>query len=265
MSAYCPLTDHYPRLLQMSNHTINSWKKYCLYHKNAIEDLRRRAISNAEKKAISKGATDATVTEDVETTLPVPQQVDPQQHAPHQLPPPLIVPPQSIPQPTIPQPTTPQPAVPQPTIPQQAALQPTISQRATPQLVASQQQTPQPTPQPVVPQQATSTTAHESQQSPPREKVSKSGPVSVKTEPLDEDQLDFAFVTEVLSGWKPNEESDAALWKRMETMVCSLVFSLGLRAPNPRFQRPSATASSWEAFCEKHWSRFEHFFEVKPT
>jgi len=69
----------------------------------------------------------------------------------------------------------------------------------------------------------------------------------VKMEPLDEDQLDFAFVTEVLSGWKPYEESDVELWKRMETM------------------RPSATASSWEAFCEKHWSRFEHFFEVKST
>lgn len=46
----------------------------------------------------------------------------------------------------------------------------------------------------------------------------------MKMEPLDEDQLDFAFATEVLSGWKPNEESDVALWKRMETMVRSPTF-----------------------------------------
>ena len=270
MSTYYPLTDHCPRFLQMSNHTINSWKKYCLYHKNAIEDLRKRAISNAEKKAISKGApTDATVTEVIGATQPVPQQVDLQQPAPQQTPSPLIVPPKPIPQPTIPQPTTPQPAVPQPTIPQQAALQPAISQRVTPQPVAPQQQTSQsttprqPTPQPVVPQQAT--TAHESQQPPPHKKVPKLEPVSVKMEPLDEDELDVAFATEVLSGWNPNEESDAALWKRMETTVCSLTFSLGPRAANARSQRPCATAPSWEVYCEKHWSRFELFFETKST
>jgi len=64
---------------------------------------------------------------------------------------------------------------------------------------------------------------------------------------LEDDQLDFAFATEMLSGWNANEESGAALWKRMETM------------------RTSTTAPSWEAFCEKHWSRFEHFFANKPT
>jgi len=64
---------------------------------------------------------------------------------------------------------------------------------------------------------------------------------------LEDDQLDFAFATEVLSGWNANEESDAALWKRMESI------------------RPSTTALSWEAFCEKHWSRFEHFFASKSA
>lgn len=46
----------------------------------------------------------------------------------------------------------------------------------------------------------------------------------VKTEPLDDDQLDFAFAVEMLSGWNANEENDAALWKRMESMVCAPVF-----------------------------------------
>ena len=297
MSAYYPLTDHCPHFLQMSNHTINLWKKYCLYHKNAIEDLCKRAISNAEKKAISKGAANATVTEAIGATQPIPQQVDPRQPAPQQPLPPLIVLPQSImgtprstspllcgdtktvkakhvadwsqvyPQPTIPQPTTSQPAIPQPTIPQQAALQPVISQQVTLQQVAPQQQisqstTPQqPTPQPVIPQQAT--TAHESQQPPPHKKVPKLEPVLVKTEPLEEDELDFAFATEVLSGWNPNEESDAALWKRMETTVCSLIFPWRPRAANVRSQWPSATELSWEAYCVKHWSRFELFFVAK--
>jgi hypothetical protein len=53
--------------------------------------------------------------------------------------------------------------------------------------------------------------------------------VLLKTEPLDEDQLDFAFATDVLSSWKPNEENDAALWKRMETMVHLLaLFASGI-------------------------------------
>lgn len=50
----------------------------------------------------------------------------------------------------------------------------------------------------------------------------------VKMEPMEEDQLDFAFAAEVLSKWNANEESDAALWKRMESMVRALVVSLGL-------------------------------------
>jgi len=36
---------------------------------------------------------------------------------------------------------------------------------------------------------------------------------------MDEDQLDFAFAVEMLSRWNANEESDAALWKRMENVV----------------------------------------------
>ena len=52
----------------------------------------------------------------------------------------------------------------------------------------------------------------------------------VKTEPLDEDQLDFAFAVEMLSGWNANEESDGALWKRMESMVRALLFSSGFIA-----------------------------------
>ena len=40
--------------IQMSNHTVNSWKKYCTHRTDAIEDLRRRAISNAKKKATPK-------------------------------------------------------------------------------------------------------------------------------------------------------------------------------------------------------------------
>jgi hypothetical protein len=90
--------------------------------------------------------------------------------------------------------------------------------------------------------------------------------VLLKTEPLDEDQLDFAFATDVLSGWKPNEESDAALWKRMEIMVHLLaLFTSVFAGTNAHSQRPSATASSWEAFCEKHWSRFEHFFSSQTA
>jgi hypothetical protein len=51
--------------------------------------------------------------------------------------------------------------------------------------------------------------------------------VVVKTEPLDEDQLDFAFAVDMLNGWNADEESGAALWRRMESMVGALVFSSG--------------------------------------
>ncbi|KAF9651858.1 hypothetical protein BDM02DRAFT_448771 [Thelephora ganbajun] len=73
---------------KMSNHTINSWKKYCLYHKDAIEDLRKKAISNCEKRAApkDKDVTDTTGTEAGEVTLPTPREATPQQAAPQQSP-----------------------------------------------------------------------------------------------------------------------------------------------------------------------------------
>jgi hypothetical protein len=215
----------------MSSHTINSWKKYCLYRGDAVEDLRKRAISNTEKKAISKDndATNMTGIETIEGTLPTPREPTPQQANPDQ-----NISQQTDSQHTVPLLDTLQQSTPQSTIPQQPALQFTIPQQVTPPPTTPRQVTPQPTipqqattqlaiPQQVTPQQATP--ADESQPPPPYEKVARPEPVVVKTEPLDEDHLDFAFATEVLSGWKPNEESDAALWKRMETMACSLVFS----------------------------------------
>ena len=130
-------------LIQMSNHTIGSWKKYCLHHEDTVEDLRKRAISNAEKR-----------TEDIDMTGTGASEVA------------LF----------IPQPPSPSESQPPP---------------------------------------------------PPHADAVEPVPVPVKTEPLDDDQLDFAFATDVLSGWNANEESDAELWKRMEIMVCSLVLSWG--------------------------------------
>jgi len=77
-----------------------------------------------------------------------------------------------------------------------------------------------PTPQPPNPRQ--------SKPPPTYEKVAGPEPASVKAEPLDEDQLDFVFAADVLASWNADEESDAALWKRMENMVRSLVFSSGM-------------------------------------
>lgn len=189
----------------MSNHTINSWKKYCLYHQIVIEDLRKRAISNAERKGFSMDLTGVTGIEATEATPPIPQQVDPQQLTPQQ---------------AIHREANLQPTAPQPDILQQIILQPTTPRQATPQPVSLQQ----------------AVALHDNQApSPPHEKVASPEPVLVKTEPLGEDQLDFAFATEVLSGWKPDEESDAALWKRMETMVRLLVSPLGLQVVNVRF------------------------------
>ena len=37
---------------------------------------------------------------------------------------------------------------------------------------------------------------------------------------MDEEGLDFTFVAGILRDWNPKEESDAALWKRMENTVC---------------------------------------------
>lgn len=247
---------------KLSNHTINMWKKFCVHYGGMIEDLRNRAISNAEKKATYKdqSTTVAIGTETTGADLHVTQeatsqQVNFQQTGPQQ---PILA--QAAPQPnhsptsepTIPKQNIPQPVIlqqgnHQPTIPQEAGPQPVIPQRVT-QTTTPQQVNLQPptlrqmTPQQTMPQQATferTTTLHERQ---PPENISGTRSIVVKTEPMDEDDLDFAFATEVLSAWKPNEENDAALWKRMDNM------------------RPSATAPSWEAFCTKHWSRFDHFF-----
>jgi len=197
----------------MSSHTVNSWKKYCLHRKDAIEDLRKRAISNAEKKAAPEDmdATEATGIEAIEPPFSAPQQAIPQQTTPQQ-----TTPQQATPQQATPQQTTPQQAIPRQTTPQQATPRRATPQRTTPQLATPQQVT----------------NPHESQPPPPPyEKVAEPEPVlvRVKSEPLDEDQLDFAFATNVLSGWNANEESDAALWKRMESMVCSMVSSSGYR------------------------------------
>lgn len=248
----------------MSNHTVNSWKKYCTHRTDAIEDLRRRAISNAEKKATPKDKDMADVTREM---LPIPreptphkdsQQDSPQEANPQQADPQPTAPPQTVPhpttphpadsqktipqrvtplptisQPTAPQPITPQPptlqqAIPQPILPERATPQPTFPQQAVPQLITPQQEIIQSTSvQQVTPPQAAD--LHSSQPPPPHENGAKPELVSVKTEPQDEDQLDFMFATEVLSNWKPEEETDAALWKRMETMVRSQAVSMVLR------------------------------------
>jgi hypothetical protein len=178
--------------------------------------------------------TDASGTEAAGATLFIPPGDIPQQANPEQTNPQQPGPEQDIPQATIPQqptsqPTNSQQATPQPAILQQSIPQPTVPQRVTPQSAIPQQVTPQPTipqqetTQSVVPQQAISPYGSRPPP-PPYEKVAASEPAPVKMEPLDEDQFDFAFATEVLSGWMPNEESDVALWKRMETMVRSLTF-----------------------------------------
>jgi len=159
------------RFIQMSNHTINSWKKFCLYHMDMVEDLRRRAIGNAERR---------TAPEDMDTTGIGAGEVT------------------------------------------GTVVGEVIGTVAGDTTEAGAAGATLPTPQQINP--------HESRPPPPPyEKVAGSGPVLVKTEPLDEDQLDFAFAADVLASWNANEESDAALWKRMESMVHSLVLSPVLR------------------------------------
>ena len=199
----------------MSNHTINSWKKFCLYHKEVVEDLRKRAIGNAERR---------TVTEDMDTTGTGASEV---------------------------------------TGAGASEETGTVAGEAIGTVAGDTTKTGAagdalPTPQ--------QTNPHENQPPPPPyQKVAGPGPVLVKTEPSDEDQLDFAFAADVLASWNANEESDAALWKRMESMVHSLVFSSGLRDANTRPQRPCSSAPSWDVFCERHRSRFEHFFATRST
>lgn len=180
----------------MSNHTINSWKRYCLHHKVAIEDLRKRAISNAEKKAASK---DKDATEASEVAPSTSNQATPQE----------VTPQQAIYQQQVLQQPVPQQPVPQQIVPQQPVLHQSSPQQHTLQQPTNPRES-QPPPPPYV-------------------KVAQPEPILVKMEPLEDDQLDFAFATEVLSGWNANEESDAELWKRMESTVRSLAFHSGFR------------------------------------
>ena len=174
---------------------------------------------------------------------------------------------QSVPERTFPYPTLQPPisrrAAPKPTVLQQSVFPPTVLQPTTPPPVVPHQETPLPqqaTAQPVILQHRT--TPHENQLPlPPCEKAPELGHL-VKTELLDDNHLDFAFAIEVLLSWNPNEENGAALWKRMETMVRSLAVFLGLLVINVQFQRSCATASSWEEFCEEHWSWFERFLDI---
>ena len=191
---------------------------------NVIEDL-RRSISNTEKRAIpmNEDMPDIIETEATEVTLHdtlaevPPKQIEPQQLDSRQANPEQVNPPTAF-QPIPQQPTPRQPISRQP-IPQH-----TVSQKTAPQ-----QTVPQKT---VLPQAATQSaiaTHHRGQPPPsPNDKVAQSGPVVVKTESLDEDQLDFAFAAEILTNWNPNEEGDAALWERMKTTVRSPVVS-GIR------------------------------------
>ena len=167
---------------------------------DVIDDLRRRAISNTEKRTAPEDM-DVTETGTGEVTLPTPQQVNPQESQPPQ--------PQLQPQ------LRPQPQS-EPQSESKPQLQPQMQLQIQPQVQPQPQLQPRPQ-QPQLPPP------------PPYERVANPGPVSIKTEPLDDDQLDFAFATNVLSGWNANEESDVALWKRMESMVRSLVFPSGYR------------------------------------
>ena len=181
----------------MKNHTRGAWERYCLYHKDAIEDLRKRVVSNAEKKATSKEM-DATAEAEVEgtasfTTRQVTQQTIPQQ---------IFI-----------QQAAPQQATSQQAVPQQAVFQQPALQRDNPR-----QETPM---QPVSQQAASHQTANSKkiQPPPPCGMVTEPDPVVVKTVFLDEDQLDFAFAVEMLSKWNSKEESDASFWNRMDNMV----------------------------------------------
>ena len=209
----------------MPSHTINSWKKYCLYRKAVIDDLRKRAISNAEKKAASKDedATDMAGTGASETTFLAAQQDTPQQATPQHPVSRQVTPQQHAPQQAISRHATPQQPVSQQPVSQRLDSQQPVSRQVTSQQPTSRHTTPQ---QPVS-QQAHQqpTNPHESQPlPPPYEKIANPKPaVMIKAEPMDEDQLDFAFAVEMLSGWNANEESDAALWKRMESVVRVLV------------------------------------------
>jgi archaellum component FlaD/FlaE len=152
----------------MSNHTINSWKKYCLHYKEAIEDLRDRANSNAEKRATPEDTVATNKTEDTATTNETEDTATTNE------------------------------------------TEDTVTTDETEDTVMTGETRTE------VPGTALSIT--------PETAVAKSELASpemvpVKMEPLDEVQLDLAFAADVLSSWNPNEESDEALWNRMEATV----------------------------------------------
>ena len=192
-----------------------------------MEELRRRAIGDAEKKYISvdQGLNVAIGAEVTRTTLHLPheatsQQVDAQQTGPRQNLPEKTVP-QPNHQPPVSKPVNPKRAIPQPTVSQQVNRQSAVPQRTTVQSTIPQPGTPQQeTSKVVVPQQTVA--LHERQPPAPASgNIFDAGPITVKAEHIDEDQLDFAFVAKVLLDWKPDKEGDAALWKRLETTVGS--------------------------------------------
>jgi hypothetical protein len=135
----------------MSNHTINSWKKYCLHYKEAIEDLRDRANSNAEKRATPEDPVATNKTEDVATTN---------------------------------------------------ETEDTAATDETKDTVTTDET-------------EDTVMTGETRTEVPGTALS----IAPKMEPLEEVQLDLAFAADVLSSWNPNEESDEALWNRMEATV----------------------------------------------
>jgi len=211
------------RSIQMSNHTINSWKKYCLHREETIEDLRKRVIKNAGERAILRdeemadttvtGADEAIVQNFPEVTF---QQANPQrsdsqqgerQAEPQQADSQHQVPEQTILQSATPQQVVPRQIAPSPTnrtVPQHVT-QPAVSQKVARQVTVNRNPTP--------PRESQSPLS-------PHERVAK--PIQVKTELVEAEELDFFFVAEVLSAWNPNEECDEDLWKRMETTVFPL-------------------------------------------
>jgi hypothetical protein len=159
----------------MSNHTINSWKKYCLHYKEAIEDLRDRANSNAEKRATPEDTVATNKTEDVATTNETEDTAATDE------------------------------------------TKDTVTTDETEDTVMTGETRTE------VPGTALSiapkTAVAKSQLASTKTELASPEMVPVKMEPLEEVQLDLAFAADVLSSWNPNEESDEALWNRMEATV----------------------------------------------
>ena len=146
------------RSVQMSSRTINSWKRYCLHHRETIEDLRRRAINNAGERAIPRDQEMADATAPgADTSVhispqAISQQADPQrsgsQQGDRQANPQQADSQHPAPEQPILQSTTPQQAVPRQTAIQQTILQHVtqlaVPQQAAPRATVDQDQTAQP-------------------------------------------------------------------------------------------------------------------------